>query len=141
MVLLWLNISVWIDITWVQMFNAHIKHTHIHTNKQLRAGMMVQHDTQDLNTFQESVLPHPEGCCCCLVTQSCLTLCDLTDRSPPGSSVHGISQARILEWVAISPPGDLTDSGIKPEYRVSPALACRFFTTEPPGNFCLYDPR
>ena len=37
-----------------------------------------------------------------LVTQSCLTLCDLMDCSPPGSSVHGILQARILEWVAIS---------------------------------------
>ena len=36
------------------------------------------------------------------VAQSCPTLCDLMDCSPPGSSVHGISQARILEWVAIS---------------------------------------
>ena len=34
--------------------------------------------------------------------QSCLTLCDPMDRSPPGSSVYGILQARILEWVAIS---------------------------------------
>ena len=34
--------------------------------------------------------------------QSCLTLCDLMDCSPPSSSVHGILQARILEWVAIS---------------------------------------
>ena len=34
--------------------------------------------------------------------QSCLTLCDPMDRSPPGSSVHGISQAGILEWGAIS---------------------------------------
>ena len=38
----------------------------------------------------------------CLVAQSCLTLCDPTDHSPPGSSVHEIFQARILEWVAIS---------------------------------------
>ena len=37
-----------------------------------------------------------------LVTQSCLTLCDPMDCSPPGSSVYGILQARILEWVAIS---------------------------------------
>ena len=37
-----------------------------------------------------------------LATQSCLTLCDPVDCSPPGSSVHGILQARILEWVAIS---------------------------------------
>ena len=34
--------------------------------------------------------------------QSCLTLCDPTDGSPPGSSIPGILQARILEWVAIS---------------------------------------
>ena len=34
--------------------------------------------------------------------QSCLTLCDPIDGSPPGSSVPGILQARILEWVAIS---------------------------------------
>ena len=37
-----------------------------------------------------------------LVTQSCLTLCEPIDCSPPGFSVHGILQARILEWIAIS---------------------------------------
>ena len=36
------------------------------------------------------------------ITQSCLTLCDPMNCSPPGSSVHGVFQARILEWVAIS---------------------------------------
>ena len=41
-------------------------------------------------------------CVCVLVPQSCLTLCDPMDCSPPGSSVHGVSQARILEWVPIS---------------------------------------
>ena len=41
-------------------------------------------------------------CCCCLVSQSYLALCNLMDCSPPGSSVHGIPQARILEWVGIS---------------------------------------
>ena len=53
------------------------------------------------------------------------------DCSPPGSSVHGISQARILEWVAISSSRDLPNPGIKP---LSPALAGRFFTTEPRGK-------
>ena len=38
----------------------------------------------------------------CVCAQLCLTLCDPMDYSPPGSSVHGIHQARILEWVAIS---------------------------------------
>ena len=41
-------------------------------------------------------------CCHCLVIQSCLTICDPIDYSPPGSSVPDISLARILEWVAIS---------------------------------------
>ena len=39
--------------------------------------------------------------CAVLFFQSCLTLCDPIDCSPPGSSVHGILQARILEWVAM----------------------------------------
>ena len=38
----------------------------------------------------------------CERAQSCLTLCDPVDGSPPGSSVHGVLQTRILEWVAIS---------------------------------------
>ena len=42
------------------------------------------------------------GAVLCLVTQSCLTLCNSMDCSLPGSSVHGILQARLLEWVAIS---------------------------------------
>ena len=40
-------------------------------------------------------------CFCCSVAKSCLSLCDPMDCSPPGSSVHEILQARILEWVAI----------------------------------------
>ena len=54
-----------------------------------------------------------------LAPQSCPTLFDSLDYSPPGSSVHEILQARILEWVAISSPGDLPDPGIQPG---SPAL-------------------
>ena len=56
----------------------------------------------------------PEMCTCAMLLQSCLTLCDSMDCSPPGSSVHGILQARILEWVTMpsstgsSQPGDQT---------------------------------
>ena len=53
------------------------------------------------------------------------------DCKLPGSSVHGISQARILEWVAISSLGDLPVQGVKP---TSPALPGRFFTTDVPGK-------
>ena len=48
------------------------------------------------------------------VSQSCLTLCDPMDCSPLGSSVHRISQARILEWLSIPFSRDLPDPGIKP---------------------------
>ena len=49
--------------------------------------------------------------------------------SPPGFSVHGIFQVRILEWIAFPSPGDLLDPRIEPE---SPMSASRCFTTEPP---------
>ena len=64
-----------------------------------------------------------------LITKLCLTLCNCTDYGPPGPSVHGISQARILEWAAFPSPDDLLDSRIQP---ASPALAGRFLTTVPP---------
>ena len=54
------------------------------------------------------------------------------DYSLPGSSVHGIFQARILEQIAISE--DLPDPGIEPKSPGARALAGRFFTPEPPGK-------
>ena len=51
------------------------------------------------------------------------------DYSPPGSSVHGILQARILEWVTMPSSKGLPDPGIKPKSLMSPALAGKFFTT------------
>ena len=77
----------------------------------------------------------------CMHAQLCLTLCNPMDCSLLGSSVHGIFQARILEWVAISSSRDPPTPGIEPTSPVSPALAGRFFTTEPPGKqytFCLF---
>ena len=64
--------------------------------------------------------------------QSCPTLCEPMARSLPSSSVHGILQARTLEWVAMPSPGDLPNPGIKPSSSVAPALQADSFTTEPP---------
>ena len=64
-------------------------------------------------------------CMCVLVAQSCATVCNPVDCSFPGSSVHGILQARVLEWVAFpfskgsSQPWDWTQI---------PSIAARFFT-------------
>ena len=60
-----------------------------------------------------------------LATQSCLTLYNPMDRSPPGSSVHGILQARILEWVAI--PFSRGSFQPRDQTKVS-HIAGRFFT-------------
>ena len=62
---------------------------------------------------------------------SCPTLCGLMDCSPPGSSVRGIFQARILEWVAISTSRGSSLPRDQTESLISPALAGRFFTTGP----------
>ena len=59
-----------------------------------------------------------------VLLQLCPTLCDAMDCSLPGSSVHRILQARILEWgLPRPPPGDLPDPGIKPASLTSLALA------------------
>ena len=94
-------------------------------------------------------------CVCAKSFQSCLILFDTLDHSLPGSSVHGILQARLLECVVLpssrgsSPPSDRTPSSL-----MSPALAGGFFTTSTaweallptckhihncslPGSFCF----
>ena len=73
-------------------------------------------------------------CACMLSRFSRVRLCDPMDYSPPGSSVHGILQARIVEWVAMpssrgpSPPRDPT------HVSCGSCNAGRFFTAEPPGK-------
>ena len=68
-----------------------------------------------------------------LIRRGVQLFCNPMGCSPPGSSVHGIFQARILEQVAISFPRGSSQPrrGIEP---TSPALAGGFFTTEPPGK-------
>ena len=67
----------------------------------------------------------------CVRAQLCPTLCNPVDCSPPGSSVHGVSQARILEWVAIS---FSRGSSLPRDQSWVFCIASRFFITEPPGK-------
>ena len=66
-----------------------------------------------------------------LVAQSCSTLCHRIDCSPPGSSVHGILQARIQQWVAMPSSKGSSDPGIKPK---SLALCLDSLLSEPLGK-------
>ena len=72
--------------------------------------------------------------CVCVCVPSCLTLGGAMNSSPPGSSVHGISQTRILERVAISFSRGSSQSRIEPVSPASPTMAGRFFTTVSPGK-------
>ena len=79
----------------------------------------------------ESLMTPPPPSLCVLCPKSlqlCLTLCNSMNCSLPGS-VHGILQARILEWVAIPSSRGSSWSGIEPTSLMSPASASRFFTT------------
>ena len=70
--------------------------------------------------------------CVCVHTCACSVVSECVQPNGlylPGSFVHGIFQARILEFIAIFYLGDLPDSGFKPRYLASPALTGRFFTT------------
>ena len=86
--------------------------------------------------FNESLISFTEQgselcSCCCLLTTLCPTLCDHMDYNPPASVVHGISEARILEWVSIS------FSRVSSQPRNQTCVSCIagvFFTTEPSGK-------
>ena len=73
--------------------------------------------------------------CLCLVAQLCTTLCDPMDGSLPGSCVHGILQARILEWIAMLCSRESSQPRIDPR---SPTLQADSLPSEPPGNNNLF---
>ena len=70
----------------------------------------------------------------CSVSKSCPTLCHPIDSSLPGSSVPGILQARILEWVAMPSPGGSSRPRNQTHSPASPTLQPDSLPTEPPGN-------
>ena len=72
--------------------------------------------------------------CVCSVAHSCLIHCDFMDCSPPGSSVHGISQAAYWSGLPCPTLEDLPDQRIEPAFPVSSAQAGGFFPTEPLGK-------
>ena len=91
------------------------------------------------------LLAHPDECSCpcctyiCggdgLVAKSCPILCDPMDCCPPGSSVYGMSQERILKWFAVS--FSRGSSRLRDRTCIS-CLAGRYFTTEPPGKYTYF---
>ena len=115
-----------------------IKTVHAHM---YRCPSVSQKKDFDFSPFYSGLTPSFVRCdvyvCVCVHAQSCLTHCYCMDCSPPGLSVHGKFQVRILEWVATS----YSRGSSQPRDRtlvswslVSPTLAGGFFTTEPAGK-------
>ena len=75
--------------------------------------------------------------CVCSRAQLSQTFCDPMDNSASASSVHGILQQKILEWVVIPSPGGLPDPGIKSKSLVSLALQVDSLPLVPPGKLHL----
>ena len=100
-----LHIEKWRNHTSTVLMHHH-KRTQTYINHREQGIQYHQHPRSSTLPSFPFFLPksHQSLACvhACSVAQSCPTLCDSIDCSPPGSSVHGIFQASILEWVAIS---------------------------------------
>ena len=80
---------------------------------------------------------HTMEYCVCVhakLLQSCLTLCDPIDYSPPGSSVHGILQARTLEWLTMPSSRGTSQPRDRTQISCVSCIAGRCFTIEPQGK-------
>ena len=75
------------------------------------------------------------NCCCCLVAQLCLTLCNPWTAACQVPLPMGFSRKECWSGLPFPPPGELPDPGVEPTLPVSPTLAGRFFTIEPTVNF------
>ena len=83
------------------LFNLHAEHIMRNARlDELQAGIKIGRRSVNNLRYVDDTILMAESESESEVAQSCLTLCDPMDCSPPGSSVHGILQARILEWVA-----------------------------------------
>ena len=106
-----------------------------HCKRENRLGYINSNMTFQIDSFIELIVQSHSvirnTISCWLVAKLCATLCNSMDCSPPDSSVHGSSQARILEWVAISFLRG--SSSVRNLTHVS-CIAGRFFTAECPRN-------
>ena len=103
-------------------------HPHMHSRRSGTLWAPSENETKKATCSKSLSLGESGMCVCSVMSDS------LQPHSLPGSSVHGIFQARILEGVAICSSRDLPDPGIKPTFLASPALAGGFFFTVPPRN-------
>ena len=99
--------------------NRHARKSKSHPNQ-----LTFVHEGKELDSFPSLMIHLYNNCVCACVLSSSAVSDSLQplDDSPQGSSVYGILQARILEWLPFPSPGDLPDPGMEPASPVSPVL-------------------
>ena len=124
------NQSFYLSWTLCQFYQRLYQAKKFRTKKETCNSFLVscwKEHTQECNFVYECV-------CGCSIAQSCPTLWDPLDCSPPGSSAHGISQARIREWVAISSSRGSSRPRDRTHISWISCIAGGFFTAEPSGK-------
>ena len=111
--------------------NRHARKSKSHPNQ-----LTFVHEGKELDSFPSLMIHLYNNCVCACVLSSSAVSDSLQplDYSPQGSSVYGILQARILEWLPFPSPGDLPNSGIEPG---SLTLQPDSLLSEPQGNPCV----
>ena len=126
------KMGVWMKIN---MNPKRYLHLHIHPD--------IIYNSQDTETawvlisgwmYKENVVYVQWNTCCCAVTKSCPTLCNPMDCTCQAPLSMGFSRQEYWSGLSFPPPEDLLDPWTEPTSPVSPALAGRFFTAEPPGK-------
>ena len=119
----------------------HIKTDDMLYHKTNLKTFLIRIDTLQSTNFDHSIIRQKinnrylHARVCVKSLQVCLTLCDPMDHSrPPGSSIHGIFQAGIPQWVAMASSRGSSQSRDQTASLTSLALAGKFFTTMPPGK-------
>ena len=92
----WLGLGTFTAMTWVQFLAGKLRSHKLHGQKKKKKKLKKATCQNGIFSIQSRSAAAAKS------LQSCLTLCDPIDGSPPGSAVPGILQARTLEWVAIS---------------------------------------
>ena len=108
------------ELCWVLMKDAELSRVGtVDANSECRPPVLILH------VVNSKPFGSQRGYVLCLVAQSCLTLCNPIDCSLPGSSIHGIFQARILEWVAMLSSGGSSQSRDQTQASCNAVRSCQ----------------
>ena len=106
----------------------------VNPSEPVSSSVVLRNELTNVKFLSQYLSHHKHSLEMCLHDQSCPTVCSPMDCSLLGSPVYEVFPARIQEWIAISSSRRSSQPRDQTQYPAAPALAGRFFTTEPPGK-------